>query len=220
MKKRDVLKLLIVVMILTCGFTWWFFEVYKRQKPIESDIDQEGIIQDEILLLGETIESGLRDIGELSTAEYYFTRSETVQDSKKIDLTSIGINFIADIPLTSNSFTYSYDGSVKAGIDFSEIKSEVDQTNKEIIIYIPKTKILSCEVDPDSYKFYEIKNNILNPISPESYAVSFSDLIHAEENRAIESGILEKASKNAKTILNNFIKSYNMSNYKITLKDS
>ena len=132
MKKGDVLKLLIVVMILTCGFTWWFFEVYKRQKPIESDIDQEGIIQDEILLLGETIESGLRDIGELSTAEYYFTRSETVQDSKKIDLTSIGINFIADIPLTSNSFTYSYDGSVKAGIDFSEIKSEVDQIAQKL----------------------------------------------------------------------------------------
>jgi len=218
MKTKNVVKLILVVALLCIGATWWYLEVYKKLEPISVGQDNEGIIQDDLALIGETIESGLRQIGELNTAEYYFTRTETVEDSKKLDLTSIGIDFIADIPLTSNSFTYSYDGNIKAGIDFAEIEVSVDKENKEITILLPASRILSSEVDPDSYKFYEIKNNILNPISPEDYAVSFADLIHKEEERAVEEGLLEKADANAEKILKNFISSYNSDSYKIIIK--
>ena len=218
MKTKNVIKLILVVALLCVGATWWYLEVYKKLEPISVNQDNEGIIQDDLALIGETIESGLRQIGELNTAEYYFTRTETVEDSKKLDLTSIGINFIADIPLTSNSFTYSYDGNIKAGIDFAEIEVSVDKENKVITVLIPKSRILSSEVNPESYKFYEIKNNILNPISPEDYAVSFADLIHKEEERAVEEGLLEKADANAEKILKNFISSYNSDSYKITVE--
>ena len=218
MKTKNVIKLLVLVALLCVGATWWYLEVYTKAKPISVDQDQSGLIQDDLSLIGETISSGLKEIGELATAEYYFTRTETVEDSKKIDLTSIGIDFIADIPLTSNTFTYSYDGCIKAGIDFSEVEVSTDKENKEITILIPKSKILSSEVDPDSYHFYEIKNNILNPISPEDYAVSFADLVHKEEERAVETGLLDKADANAQKVLKNFVKSYSSENYKITVK--
>ncbi|MBO7677893.1 MAG: DUF4230 domain-containing protein, partial [Erysipelotrichaceae bacterium] len=131
---------------------------------------------------------------------------------------SIGIKFVADIPLTSNSFTYSYDGSIKSGIDFSQIEVSVDKETKEITVLLPKAEITSSEVDPDSYKFYEIRNNILNPISPEDYAVSFADLIHKEEERAFKEGLLDKADANAQKMMKNFISSYNSDSYKITVK--
>ena len=215
---KSVIKLILVVALLCVGATWWYLEVYKKLEPISVDQDNSGIIQDDLAVIGETIESGLKQIGELSTAEYYFTRTETVEDSKKLDLTSIGIDFITNIPLTSNSFTYSYDGNIKAGIDFAEIEVSVDKDTKTITVLIPGSRILSSEVDPDSYKFYEIRNNILNPISPEDYAVSFADLIHKEEERAVEEGLLEKADVNAQKILKNFISSYNSDAYSITVK--
>ena len=218
MKMKSVIKLILVVALLCVGATWWYLEVYKKLEPISVDQDNSGIIQDDLAVIGETIESGLKQIGELSTAEYYFTRTETVEDSKKLDLTSIGIDFITNIPLTSNSFTYSYDGNIKAGIDFAEIEVNVDKDTKTITVLIPGSRILSSEVDPDSYKFYEIRNNILNPISPEDYAVSFADLIHKEEERAVEEGLLEKADVNAQKILKNFISSYNSDAYSITVK--
>ena len=218
MKKKNVIKLVLIVALLCIGATWWYLEVYAKLRPISVDQDNSGIIQDDLALIGETIESGLRQIGELNTAEYYFTRAETVADSKKLDLTSIGINFVADIPLTSNSFTYSYDGSIKAGIDFSQIEVSVDKETKEITVLLPKAEITSSEVDPDSYKFYEIRNNILNPISPEDYAVSFADLIHKEEERAVKEGLLDKADANAQKMMKNFISSYNSDSYKITVK--
>ena len=218
MKMKSVIKLILVVALLCAGATWWYLEVYRKLEPISVDQDNSGIIQDDLAVIGETIESGLKQIGELSTAEYYFTRTETVEDSKKLDLTSIGIDFITNIPLTSNSFTYSYDGNIKAGIDFAEIEVSVDKDTKTITVLIPGSRILSSEVDPDSYKFYEIRNNILNPISPEDYAVSFADLIHKEEERAVEEGLLEKADVNAQKILKNFISSYNSDAYSITVK--
>lgn len=218
MKTKNVIKLVVLVALLCIGATWWYLEVYAKLNPISVESDDSGIIQDDLALIGETIQSGLRQIGELSTAEYYFTRTETVEDSKKLDLTSIGINFIADIPLTSNTFTYSYDGNIKAGIDFMEIETSVDEENKQIIVLVPKSKILSSEVDPDSYKFYEIRNNILNPISPQDYAVSFADLIHKEEERAVETGLLKRADENAQKVLKNFISSYNSENYSIIVK--
>ena len=143
MKTKNVIKLVVLVALLCIGATWWYLEVYAKLNPISVESDDSGIVQDDLALIGETIQSGLRQIGELSTAEYYFTRTETVEDSKKLDLTSIGINFIADIPLTSNTFTYSYDGYIKAGIDFMEIETSVDEENKQIIVLVPKSKILS-----------------------------------------------------------------------------
>ncbi|MBQ3295635.1 MAG: DUF4230 domain-containing protein [Erysipelotrichaceae bacterium] len=218
MKTKNVIKLIVLVALLCIGATWWYLEVYTKLKPVSVTQDNEGLIQDDLAVIGETIQSGLRQIGEINTAEYYFTRTETVEDSKKLDLTSIGINFIADIPLTSNTFTYSYDGNIKAGIDFNEIEVNVDKEAKLITIMLPKSRIMSSAVDPDSYKFYEIRNNILNPISPEDYAVSFADLIHKEEERAIKEGLLDKADANAQKILKNFISSYNSDRYQISVK--
>lgn len=217
MKIKNVIKLLLLVVILCFGASWWYFEVYsKRTDPIVTD--KEGIIQEELNLLGETLESGIRELGELNTAEYYFSRVETVESTKKLDLTSIGIDFVHDIPLTTNSFSYSYDGEIKAGIDFSEVKVEKDFEKKQVTVILPKARILSSVIDPDSYVFYEVKNNILNPIDPQDYAVSFANLIHAEEEKAVEKGILNKANENAVKMIRNFVGSYASEEYKIIVK--
>ncbi len=217
MKIKNVIKLLLLVGILCTVGTWWYFEVYSKNQPISIN-ENEGIIQDDIAVLNETISSGLKEMGELITADYYFSSSETVQDVKVLDLSSLGIDFKTNIPLTSNSFTYSYDGEIMAGIDFKGIEVNIDKENNVIKIKLPEAKIISSSVDPDSYQFYEIKNNILNPISPENYAVSFADLIHSEEEKAIDKGLLNKATNNAKTIVSNFVKSY-VEGYKIEIED-
>ena len=217
MKIKNVIKLLLLVGILCTIGTWWYFEVYSKNQPISIN-ENDGIIQDDIAVLNETISSGLKEMGELITAEYYFSSSETVQDVKVLDLSSLGIDFKTNIPLTSNSFTYSYDGEIMAGIDFKGIEVNVDKENNVIKIKLPEAKIISSSVDPDSYQFYEIKNNILNPISPENYAVSYADLIHSEEEKAIDKGLLNKATNNAETIVSNFVKSY-VEGYKIEIED-
>ena len=219
MRKTNVIKLLLITAILCIGATWWYFEVYRKPVPVSTESDDTGIIQDDLAMIGETLKSGLNDIGELASEEYYFSRSETVTDSKTFDFSSLGIDWKGTIPLTTNSFTYRYDGVIKAGIDFRKVNVETDEENRKITIILPKAEILSSEVDPDSYKFYEIKNNILNPISPEDYAISFADLVHAEEERAIEKGLVDRAQKNAEELVKNFVRSVAVSeDYNIDIK--
>ena len=216
MKTRNVVKLILLVALLCIGGTWYYFEVYSKQMtPIENG-ENDGIIQEETLVSGETISSGIREMGELNTAEYYFSRTENVENSKELDLSKFGIDFKTKIPLTTNSFTYSYDGQIKAGIDFSKVEVEVNHESKTIIVKLPETTITSSEIDPDSYKLYSVTNNILNPISPDDFALSLSDLIHAEEERAIEKGLLKKAQDNAEVLIRNFVKSY-AEDYRITV---
>ncbi len=216
MKTKNVVKLLLLVALLCVAGTWYYFEVYSKQMtPIENG-ENGGIIQEETLVNGETITSGIREMGELNTAEYYFSRTESVENSKELDLSKFGIDFKTKIPLTTNSFTYSYDGQIKAGIDFSKVSVEVDHETKTIKVILPEAAITSSEIDPDSYKLYSVTNNILNPISPDDFALSLSDLIHQEEERAIEKGLLQKAQKNAEVLIRNFVKSY-AEGYKITI---
>ena len=86
MKTKNVIKLLLLTVLLCVAGTWYYFEVYSKQMtPIENG-ENNGIIQEETLVNGETITSGIREMGELNTAEYYFSRTESVENSKELDL--------------------------------------------------------------------------------------------------------------------------------------
>lgn len=218
--KRNSLMLIVLVLLVGIGGTYWYLEEYKNSaKEYEPISEPEPtIIPTVISITGEEIESGINNIGELNTAEYYFSRVEEVNSIKEFDLSIIGIEWKIDIPLTGNSFVYKYDGEIKAGVDFTKVKVDKNDDIKEITITSPKSVITNSNVDPDSYEFYVKDNNILNPIDPESFAVSFSKLIHEEESKAKESGLLEKAEENAKSFLVNFVKNaYGSREYEINL---
>src|SRR5699024_593740 len=85
------------------------------------------------------IEATISDIGELATSEYRYTISQT---AKKDDVKLIGIS----IPFTSSHVLYSYQGVIKAGIQFGEITIHVNETDKTVFVELPETEILSEEV--------------------------------------------------------------------------
>lgn len=216
--RRNNLFLTFLVALLCIGATYWYLEVYSKT-PTEPIVDPEPTVLPRVVTItGEEIQSGINNIGELNTAEYYFTRVEEVKSNRKVDLTELGIKINFDIPGTTSGFTYKYDGEIKAGIDFREITVNKDDETKKITVKSPKPVITNSNVDPDTYEFYVNDNNILNPIDPKDYAVSFAELIHSEEDKAIESGLLDKAQTNAQTMLENFVKnSYGCNEYTIEI---
>lgn len=218
MKKN--LLLVVLALFIGIGGTYWYLEQKENSKEYEP-LPEPGpeIIPTVVSITGKEIESGINNIGELNTAEYYFSRVEEVYSVKELDLSKIGIEWKFDIPLTGNTFVYKYDGEIKAGVDFAKVKVNKNDDTKEITIMSPKPEITNSNVDPDSYEFYLKDNNILNPIDPESFAVSFAQLIHDEETKAKESGLLDKAKNNAESFLVNFVKNaYGSSEYEIKLE--
>lgn len=212
--KRIVICLLVVLVMAGTGIVVFkCTSAYYKKHPATKEVvsTQNVYIEKDIVLSGETIEAGIHDIGKLNTAEYYFTHVETFDSTKSIREWPI--------PGTHSSFIYSYDGSIFAGIDFSKITLQKDDDNKKITISLPDAEIISSQIDPDSCTVYEEKNNILNPIHVSDVTDSFEDMIDSEVAKAIDNGILDRARDNAKSLIENFVKSgYAVGDYKIVFE--
>lgn len=218
MKKIKKIMVIAVINLLCCGICSCIVyfrtkEYYQNQTntiPVLTEMNDliGNIIEKEIFISGETIQSGLNNIGKLCTAEYYYTHVEYFENAKEIK----GIK----IPLTSSKFIYSYDGTILAGIDFHQITVDKDDNSRKITITLPAAEIMSSDVDPDSFQLYDEKNNLFNPISVMDIAVSFADLKKCEEEKAIAGGLYDRAKTNATSLVQNFMKSsYNIEDYKI-----
>ena len=222
MYRRTVLgivALLMVAVALVCGirsYTAYKNELLEKEKEQESvqkaepaESTEKKVFLKDITLTGETIQSGLRDIGKLCTAEYYFTHVETFES--QIDL------FGLKIPGTKSSYVYSYDGKILAGVDFTKITVDKDDRSKTILISFPKAEIISTDIDQDSFTLYGEKKGLFNPFEVEDFALSQSDMVRIEEERALNDGLLKRAEENAEQILSNFlVGTFELERYTIT----
>lgn len=210
---KIVVNILIIVLVGCVGFFVAKNHYGKKEELLvelikEVEVPVEVIVEKEVVISGETIRSSMVNIGKLCTAEYNFTHVERFDSSREINGYTI--------PFTTSTFIYSYDGTITAGIDFTEIQIDKNDDKKEITVTLPEADIISSEVDQDSFKLYDEKNNIFNPISVADVAHSFSDLKNSEEKKAVEEGLLDKAKENALVLVENFIRgSYNIGDYKI-----
>ena len=125
--------------------------------------------------------------------------------------------FGIDIPFTQSKYIYSYNVIVKAGYDFGEIRYEVKKDS--IKVKLPEVRILSSQVDEDSFRVYHEKESIFNQIRLEENNAAFAKLKEQAEKDAVANGLYENARSNAKTILKGyFAQAYDLDDYKITFE--
>lgn len=208
MKNKKIGTVLLIA-ILFVAVVVGAFLFGRKMTENETVVTEENFITEtETTISGEIIREGLADIGELATEEYYYTEVETYDSNKKI------MDF--NIPFTTSRFVYSYDGVIKAGIDFGAIEVEKDDLTKIITVQLPKAKILSSEIDEDSFKMYDEKQSIFNQISISNFNDTNADLKARAEENAIKRGLLDNADANALVMLKNFLLStYEVSDYAI-----
>lgn len=142
------------------------------------------------------IQDGLNDMGFLVTEEYYFTQVETYKNDPK----KIAIFFTSQ-----SSITFSYDGVVEAGVDFSQIEVTKDEDSKTIYVAIPDAEIHTTEIDQDSFKQYDEEDAFWNSLKLKDYNTSLKEFKKNAEKNALDKGILDKADKQAETVISNFI---------------
>ena len=159
---------------------------------VESE-PEDRLISERVEISGETIRSGLADIGELATEEYYFTQVETYDSTKSAQLFHITF----DIPLTRTKFIYSYDGIIKAGVDFTKIEVEKDELKRLITVTLPPAAITDVDIDPESFLLYSEKAGLGNPISAADFNNSLIELETTAREKALERGVLTRADENA-----------------------
>ena len=174
----------VIIIILLCALL-----VYTRKEAKSNYVSDEKIT-----------EIGFENIGELATQSV--TTTTVRVETKDLKL------FNVSIPLTQSKYIYTYNTTIKAGINFSDVKwqlGENDDTSHNIYVDIPEVKTLSADIDLDSFKVLHEENNIFSPITLTEHNDSLIQLRENALSDAINSGLYDRALDNAKTILTSFI---------------
>ena len=137
----------------------------------------------------------LAEISELATMEYNYTNTVSYDDH---------IDFYGyRIPFTTTFFIISYDGTIKAGVDLS--KAQINLEGENITVTLPPAEILSHEIDYDSIQALDETYSIFTNITITDYASFTADQNEKMEEKALKSGLLEKARENAILVVRSFI---------------
>ena len=151
---------------------------------------------------------GLRDIGELATQAGYFTTVQTIDKSRNV----LGIQ----VPGTQSRYVYSYDGTIKAGIDFKDIQLSVNDLTNVITVTFPEFRILSTEIDDDSFILYNDGANLFTSLKLQDVDKSNTELKKAARESAIKNGILDSARTNAELLVRGLLSSmYDLTKYEV-----
>ena len=212
-KKIKLILIAALLLVTVCACVFYYAKNKYLNANVNETVDHGLITETTVSLTGDTIRDGLNDIGELATEEYYFTRVETYDSSKNIK----GFK----VPFTTSRFVYSYDGTVKAGIDFTAIEVDKDDLKKTITVKLPASQILDCSIDPDTFEVYDEKNSVFNQIHISDYNDSLDEMMEAAKADAIEKGVLERADNNAELLIKNMVKSaYDVDDYYIDVRSA
>lgn len=158
--------------------------------------------------ISKTVNFGLKDIGELATQVGYFTNIQVIKDSRKVGGVSV--------PFTEKQHIFSYDGEIHAGVDFDKIHVSEDEGSKTIIVTLPHAEILNKFINEKSYRSYDERNNIFNPLNSEDLVESRKILLDEAVKNAKDNGILDKADDNAQKLIEGFLKgTYDLDEYKV-----
>lgn len=208
--KKKQIKFTLTAVLLLALLCFIFYKGYssasdKYQEVVNALQNKVDELSDQTAVLAvatkevtiDMVESSIKDIGELATIEYLYTDAGKFENTKQL--------WGKDIPFTTKSFIAKWDGCIKAGIDIQAITIDVDNTGKCITIHMPKAQILSQEIDKDSIETLDEKNGLFNPVQVED--VREFDAVSQDEmcERAIANGILEKATENAKNIIETLV---------------
>lgn len=130
----------------------------------------------ELTIVSEASLKEILDIDDLATLEYFYNSIADVKDEESGKV----------------KYHVSYKGTVRLGIQFEEIKVEIDENNRKVDIILPDVKLIDYNIDPESLDFifekdkYETEDVII-----EAETVCKTDL----KVKAVQDANLKKLAK-------------------------
>lgn len=155
------------------------------------------IVDSQFTASSRTTRFGLENIGELATQAGYFTNVQVLSDAQTL--------WGWQVPFTESKSIFSYDGVIKAGVDFEKISYQADEKNHVVTVKIPEVKILSVQVDENSIEIYDERQSIFTPFTVEDFGKSRIAMEEEIISQAKTNGLMEQAQNNAQMLLKGFL---------------
>jgi hypothetical protein len=169
--KSRIIGTVIGVVVLAAVLAGGWFYQQQKAKPV---ITSSQLIE------------RLQDASELTVEKMYYTGIEKFEEGT--------------VPLiTKNSFFMKYEAVINAGFDMEDV--DIDVTDEQVIVQVPKARVLSVAIDPNSIEYYDTKFSLIKKTDRKEATkqVQIQAQKSAEEH-ANDKGLLEEADKRADVI--------------------
>ena len=153
---------------------------------------RESISETHRVIEATEIEHKIKDIEELSVIEYKYKQTCVIDEKDTFNF------FLLDgteNPFTNKKLVVSMVGKIKAGIEADKVTVETDSASKKIIIGLPASKILSNELDEDSFYVYLEEDTIFNRLKAQDHSALRQKINDESRQFAIDNGVLEQADE-------------------------
>lgn len=179
-----VILLLISVLVCTGVFLFAKHRIAKaHEEGYQQALDDAGI--DPVTMeLDEnaTVEAGslleaVQSAKDLIAYKYHY---ESVGDYQK-EKTFFGTDL--KVPFTQDRSIFAYRGTISAGIDLKDLSASVDNSKKEITVFLPQPAVLAHEFEIDSFRIYDLKDSVFTKTSLADYAGMEGALKELQESR-------------------------------------
>ena len=164
----------------------------------------DGVVADPTIIAQEIIE-----ISELATVSKTYT-FDVPYEGEAIDLFKKPEKFLNEygIKIFSKELTVEYTGTVKCGPDMSNFTKRdlvFDKQKNSVTVELPKSEVLSHEIDEDSWTIVNQRRGLFNPLTPKDD----SDLRKYAKKEALKkldmNDLLKQADTNAVVQITNLL---------------
>ncbi len=165
----------------------------------------------EPVITSELLGQQLQSVQELVSVDYHYTNMGKYENQ---------LDFYGwKVPFTSKSFIVSYDGTIKAGVDLSQARADVNQAAKTVTVTLPESRIISHEIPEDTIEVFDENDNLFNHITIDDYTGFAHDQKAAVEQKAIDNGLLTAATEQAREAVDTLLRLMpGMDKYALTVK--
>jgi hypothetical protein len=151
----------------------------------------------------------LRDMAELATVEYHFTKVIKASDDQTW------------YKMGSRKILFTCEAKAKAGVDLSQLKESDVSIDKEghITIKLPKGKMILIDIDPNKIKEeYREVSFSRNEFSVQEKEELLKKAQLNIDSLVAHSGIIEAAEKNARDVIDSWLNQNGLANHEIVLQ--
>ncbi len=211
MKKMIQIISSVILVFVVIGLAFWFGfsrgESFAEKEAIAMATKKDTFDlvlpteTEKMIIRKSDIETRLSEVSELAVYSSTYTVNEYVADFSRY----IGENKDFKIPGSTNSLSFTCEGSLKVGYELSKVKCEIDEEDSKIYIILPTATVLDNHIIWDSVVCNE-NNNILNPIDFEEYKVIISDIEAKGLEEAETKGIYDSAKRSMETLIRTALK--------------
>ena len=118
--------------------------------------------------------------------------------------------------INKKGFTMVYDAEVRAGVDLAQ--ASVDVSGRTVTVCLPQAQLLGIEIDPNSIEFYDSTFALFNWENKQDTAEALKTAQTDAEERVNQTGMIEQANEQARTLVENLLHPFTVGDNAYTLQ--